>query len=818
MVHTSELLLRPALNDNRSNNNEPLRVLFVSSWNDYATRMDRFLFDLIEAAESAANVTLWGPDFDGWTKNRTAEQNFALFCQQKEFDLIFVCGFDVGIGSECTSKKDSVLIFEVGDCHFREDFSCRESVPLSAHIVSVRYGHLLVTQFYETPLSLQTLPPKLYFHIPDCANAHHFVKRPPRANRSEVLLIGSSWAPLYPLRHNARRAHDMGLINNSVVFQHPGYELSQNISWHQKTYNRPFSRGLRANQLKFYEALKSASICVFDSSVVRKSIRKFYEAALAGCVIASDLPLDLWIEFQGKIVELPPNASPEEIAVVLNGAQNNIALLNQLSKSARAVVLSKFTCMHKFKLIALARSMYLEGRRGYYFPHSVAIDCHHYQSNWRLPFCTMGGVGLPTPLQGKFALRASDVSGGHSNLTALQRVGCDRRIFDTLDSTVDACFSPSSPVILISADSSSMFVLHTVERWRSVGRSGSDFLVLCIDVQCARSASELNLTVFHMHSHEGALSLKRGVCETVKTLLTFGRSVLMVNADVFLTGRDDPLHYMRSTADPSWDLQASMHAPECHSNRTMADGRCFHEISSSLMFFRAHSGALEFVQMLINRVDNRTIHSLVNDLVASDESTAKIVYFSERWFIHAAWYAGQILSDPSSFRSVSAGALTVRLSCEPTNAKQYFANAMGLLPDYGPRDAISWEPRAGDRWTRQNLSWALATLLIAAVREDRAIVPFEAVTLMDGTHLPFHAVVNFKAFNVLNLTITHPDWWPVREYALWRVRKVTGATWYDPSFLRWILNESEEYKRIKSIILCAEDGERHDCASHCKIN
>lgn len=41
------------------------------------------------------------------------------------------------------------------------------------------------------------------------------------------------------------------------------------------------------------QGMRETKICVFDSSIERKTIRKFNEAFLSGCVVASDIPSEM---------------------------------------------------------------------------------------------------------------------------------------------------------------------------------------------------------------------------------------------------------------------------------------------------------------------------------------------------------------------------------------------------------------------------------------------------------------------------------------------------------------------------------------------
>ena len=68
----------------------------------------------------------------------------------------------------------------------------------------------------------------------------------------------------------------------------------------------------------FLGEMANTKLCVFDSSVARKSIRKYYEAMVAGCVIVADVPMDSFDEV-GDVISRVPTLSR---ARVMCGARN----------------------------------------------------------------------------------------------------------------------------------------------------------------------------------------------------------------------------------------------------------------------------------------------------------------------------------------------------------------------------------------------------------------------------------------------------------------------------------------------------------------
>ena len=63
-------------------------------------------------------------------------------------------------------------------------------------------------------------------------------------------------------------------------------------------------------------------------------IRKYSEAAMAGCVIAADLPLEMWNGVDAIIV-LPHNSSSSQVANIINDALPDTDALSFAAQSVR---------------------------------------------------------------------------------------------------------------------------------------------------------------------------------------------------------------------------------------------------------------------------------------------------------------------------------------------------------------------------------------------------------------------------------------------------------------------------------------------------
>ena len=128
----------------------------------------------------------------------------------------------------------------------------------------------------------------------------------------------------------------------------------------------------------FVSRLQQTKVCMFDSSIIRKSIAKFYESFLAGCVVASDLPFEMEELYKQAIIVLPPDASRERVAAIMNAALTDEAELQRKAARALRIGLEHFTCHRKADRVLDAVQQFRDGFRGYLFPYGFRSGCQNY--------------------------------------------------------------------------------------------------------------------------------------------------------------------------------------------------------------------------------------------------------------------------------------------------------------------------------------------------------------------------------------------------------------------------------------------------------
>lgn len=207
---------------------------------------------------------------------------------------------------------------QLGDCH---SLNClKEWYPNVSNITVTKYGFEMLELFNPDRLkhSYPSLDPQLFGHSPDSANPWDFWPIPWGEKNTPVKMFGFTGScesrdrtqiPLadppavYPLRVTITD-HLQSLSSDSTAlierYQHPGYTIWEMASAYEDpmvSYEQgnPAYQHHEALREDFAKHMREAKICVFDSSLERKMIRKYAQALLAGCVVVSHPTGIFWI-------------------------------------------------------------------------------------------------------------------------------------------------------------------------------------------------------------------------------------------------------------------------------------------------------------------------------------------------------------------------------------------------------------------------------------------------------------------------------------------------------------------------------------------
>lgn len=98
------------------------------------------------------------------------------------------------------------LVEELADCH---ELACLDHPGHKAgHVITSRFAMILPELFFPGGMD----PPKMFAHIPDCADPNSALPVPWADKLVNATQIGHTWEGLYPMRGRMAAAISHGLI------------------------------------------------------------------------------------------------------------------------------------------------------------------------------------------------------------------------------------------------------------------------------------------------------------------------------------------------------------------------------------------------------------------------------------------------------------------------------------------------------------------------------------------------------------------------------------------------------------------------------
>ncbi|KAI8607711.1 hypothetical protein BC830DRAFT_89419 [Chytriomyces sp. MP71] len=415
----------------------PINILYFHERSEYLEKMDRYYYDEVRAASSHGGlmVRFWGPGWFAYDDRLTATQNIIAAFPDVQFDIIYTKTIHHNVTSDT-----AVVIHGTGDCHNKKCIT-DAYYPTYADAITYRYAGLLIefsrpeqwaareknrykkftanlsANDSAPPFTPQPLP--FFFHSPDCADeaimhpVHNAFSRHRAARmtqgerwahtrRRTITMIGSAKTWLYPLRAKVQGAIRAGKIANASVYKHVGYVLEPREG--VVTVGGGMGKGgllgvydaedpdvahHTVNQHAWAHALATTQICVFDSSVVRKAIRKYQESFMSGCVVAADIPLEMEDMFKGVVIPLSAAMSVEEINARLQEYLADKERLAWMAMEAFRRARTHWTCRNKVDRLIEAAERVVEGERGYWFPFGFSATCRKFgkDDTWITDWC-----------------------------------------------------------------------------------------------------------------------------------------------------------------------------------------------------------------------------------------------------------------------------------------------------------------------------------------------------------------------------------------------------------------------------------------------
>ena len=390
---------------NDINSKKKLRVLYLVTIRSFFLMMDRWMYQFYIALANDDNydVTIWGIGMPGFNNSQTTAENINRWFEDSKFDIVHTTWpyfFAVRDKLDYSFSKKSEWLHQRRDREFT-NLPHSPIVTATVHELDLDQPEInvkpnIVFAVYEQFLGvsktvdacgnirnggcnihpfLQTLrtkyPDTMLAFMPHGINKRTYEKGivHPNNKKHEVLLVGATYKHIYPLRAAAQRA--IKLTNVLKQIGHPGYAESWDISMLElcKYYHHSNIK----QQERYVQGLYDSKICLLGSAsqlhdsckLSAWTVRKYYEALAAGCIIIGDIPAD--IQIAGNIHLHLTGQKPLEIAYSVENflLQYNQQKLYESVNKTREYILSdySYTAIIKKYFTPVIQS-YLQNKNG----------------------------------------------------------------------------------------------------------------------------------------------------------------------------------------------------------------------------------------------------------------------------------------------------------------------------------------------------------------------------------------------------------------------------------------------------------------------
>lgn len=264
----------------------------------------------------------------------------------------------------------ALLAQQIGDCHSLNCF--KEWYPYTSNITVTKYAFEMLEIFNPERLKQHypDMDMHLFGHSPDSANEWDFFPIPWEQRQYDARVFGFTGS-FYPLRLTVTETVKNGDKQTLIEqYDHPGYTIAEDPQAYQDpletyTLNHPYyTKHIRGRQA-FAQGLRESKICVFDSSLERKMIRKYTQAFLSGCVVAGDIPTEHEEALSKFVIRLHPDWKIEQIDEALEQALDDPDELQRKAFLAFAYARKYLTNTRKISDMLKLVDDYNDGSRGY---------------------------------------------------------------------------------------------------------------------------------------------------------------------------------------------------------------------------------------------------------------------------------------------------------------------------------------------------------------------------------------------------------------------------------------------------------------------
>jgi hypothetical protein len=273
-----------------------MNILFLVSHYYYQQKMARSRFYQMDAVGrcDGVQVTYWGTGFPGYDDAETLHENIQRVFGRSAFDLIHVY--------KPENHRD------VAGCPIPKAIDYDETRKRRAKVREVLQNEvrLAIFHYYNEMQAMQRYSSRLtrqcsLVHLPHCAERSIFepAARAWEERSIPLLLTGVLGQKHYPLRARYAALIRAGRLGGEIR-PHPGYRLAGLDQ-------------IQAQYVDYAHHLGRARIALVSSSKFHYALAKYFEAAMAGCLLVGDIPQELQDTLGRYMVRLTPGMSDDHI-------------------------------------------------------------------------------------------------------------------------------------------------------------------------------------------------------------------------------------------------------------------------------------------------------------------------------------------------------------------------------------------------------------------------------------------------------------------------------------------------------------------------
>lgn len=300
-----------------------MKLLTLIAKNYWDRKVPRTRFYAVEAIGKLIDVHNSGVGFDDWDDSLRINEN-----------LNAIYG---------TDWPDAILIYKPEQYHGWEHAlpptitTFNDAWETSTRLNDIRLPRCkLVIMHHANEVAewQQRCPETTFVNISYPVNPEVFYAKETE-KKIDILLTGAIDSKIYPLRHRFRDLIQTGAFApfNAVVRNHSGYRL-----------DNP-----HAEAIAYAGALRSAKICLVDTSCYGYAAEKYHEIPACGSVLCGNLPDERQSEFSKFMIVIDPGMGSERIIQKIRTYLDRPQLLQSLAKDGHDYVHANFTTTHYAK-------------------------------------------------------------------------------------------------------------------------------------------------------------------------------------------------------------------------------------------------------------------------------------------------------------------------------------------------------------------------------------------------------------------------------------------------------------------------------------